>query len=109
MNNAKSKSSSKSSDSSAPLMSKVKYEQVKEDNHASISETQSHSLSSDLNGMTMSGNSENSKNPNKEKAVPRSQYKPEKWMLLDQAEDRLSQLNLAIVSLPHYNFINMIY
>jgi elongation factor 1 alpha-like protein len=30
----------------------------------------------------------------------KAQYKPEKWMLPDQAEDILTQLNLVIVSQP---------
>ncbi|CAH1414091.1 unnamed protein product [Lactuca virosa] len=50
--------------------------------------------------MTMSGESGTSKIANKGKTgktASRSQYKPEKWMLLDEGEDRLSQLNLAIV------------
>ncbi|KAI3764291.1 hypothetical protein L2E82_14298 [Cichorium intybus] len=50
--------------------------------------------------MTMSGESGNSKIPNKGKmgkTASCSQYKPEKWMLPDETKDRLSQLNLAIV------------
>lgn len=58
-------------------------------------------LSSNLNNMSLNVKSENLKNVKVERGTSRSQYKPEKWML-DQLEERLSQLNLAIVSLPPY-------
>ncbi|XP_024990348.1 HBS1-like protein isoform X1 [Cynara cardunculus var. scolymus] len=95
--NANLKSSAKSSNISAPLLSKDKFEYVDDDSHVPISKTQTHGLSSDLNSITMSAKSGNSKIRNQGKIALRSQYKPEKWMLLDQTEDQLSQLNLAIV------------
>ncbi|XP_071715981.1 uncharacterized protein [Rutidosis leptorrhynchoides] len=76
-------------DSSASSISKDKSEHMDEKSHASIS--------GEFNSMTMNAKSGNSKISNKEKSVPRLQYKPEKWMLPEQAEDRLTQLNLAIV------------
>lgn len=50
--------------------------------------------------MSLNVNSEKLKDVNGERATSQSQYKPEKWMLPNQSEDSLSQLNLAIVSLP---------
>jgi hypothetical protein len=41
-----------------------------------------------------------SNNVNARVTHSKAQYKPEKWMLLDQAKDTLTQLNLAIVSQP---------
>jgi elongation factor 1 alpha-like protein len=41
-----------------------------------------------------------SNNVNARMTHSKAQYKPKKWMLLDQAEDTLTQLNLAIVSQP---------
>ena len=95
-------SSAKPSSISAPLNSKDKFQHVEENNHASVSETQTHSLSSEMTSLTMSVKSDNSKIPDKAK-VPRSQFKPENWMLPDQTKDSLTQLNLAIVSVLHYN------
>ncbi|KAI3816778.1 hypothetical protein L1987_16482 [Smallanthus sonchifolius] len=96
MTNANSSSSAKPSTMSAPLNSKVKYGYVEENNHASIVEKQAVRISSELNSMTVTGKAGNSKIHDKEKIVPHVEYKPEKWMLLDQT-DRLTQLNLAIV------------
>ncbi|KAI3779459.1 hypothetical protein L2E82_09178 [Cichorium intybus] len=95
MENTNMKSNTKSSNKSTPLTSKDKIENV-ENNIA----TKTHAIFNELNNMTMSGESVNSKIPNKGKmgkTASRSQYKPEKWMLLDETKDRLSQLNLAIV------------
>ncbi|PWA71283.1 HBS1-like protein [Artemisia annua] len=89
-------STAKPSSVSAPLNSKDKFQHVEENNHASVSEPQTHSLSSEMTSLTMSVKSDNSKIPDKAK-VPRSQFKPENWMLPDQTKDSLTQLNLAIV------------
>lgn len=75
-------SSAKPSSVSAPLNSKDKFQHVEENNHASVSETQTHSLSSEMTSLTMSVKSDDSKIPDKAK-VPRSQFKPENWMLPD--------------------------
>lgn len=83
---------------SSSLNTKSKFDH-EENNHASIVETQAIRLSSELNSMTMAGKSGSSKSHNKEKIAHRVDYKPEKWMLPDQTDDRLTQLNLAIVSL----------
>ncbi|XP_023745666.1 uncharacterized protein LOC111893814 isoform X1 [Lactuca sativa] len=93
--NANLKSNPKSSNKSPPLISKDKPQQMENNNM-----TQTHKISNEFNNITMSGESGTSKIANKGKmgkTVSRSQYKPEKWMLLDEGEDRLSQLNLAIV------------
>ncbi|KAI3696488.1 hypothetical protein L1987_79506 [Smallanthus sonchifolius] len=96
MTNANSSSSAKPSTMSAPLNSKVEYGYVEENKHASIVEKQAVKLSSELNSMAVIGKAGNSKIHDKEKIVPHVEYRPEKWMLLDQT-DRLTQLNLAIV------------
>ncbi|CAI9300068.1 unnamed protein product [Lactuca saligna] len=96
--NANLKSNAKSSNKSPPLISKDKPQHMENNNM-----TQTHKISSEFNNMTMSAESGTSKIANKGKmgktgiTASRSQYKPEKWMLLDEGEDRLSQLNLAIV------------
>ncbi|KAI3504203.1 hypothetical protein L1887_32748 [Cichorium endivia] len=95
MENTNMKSNAKSSNKSTPLNSKDKIEHVENN-----SVTKTHGISSELNNMTMSGESGNSKIPNKGKmgkTASCSQYKAEKWMLPDETKDRLSQLNLAIV------------
>ncbi|CAH1429919.1 unnamed protein product [Lactuca virosa] len=95
MENTNLKSNAKSSNKSPPLISKDKPQHMENNNIP-----QTHNISTELNNMTMSGESGTSKIANKGKTgktASRSQYKPEKWMLLDEGEDRLSQLNLAIV------------
>ncbi|XP_076893046.1 uncharacterized protein LOC143544963 isoform X1 [Bidens hawaiensis] len=97
INSVNSSSSAKPSAMSASLNSRNKFNNVEESSHASKLEAQAVSLSSELNSMTVTGKSGNSKVNNKEKIATRAEYKPEKWMLPEQTDDRLTQLNLAIV------------
>lgn len=57
-------------------------------------------ISADMMKMSLSSKSGNAKDANGERASSNAPFKPEKWMLPDQVEDKLSQLNLAIVSYP---------
>ncbi|KAK1419992.1 hypothetical protein QVD17_29482 [Tagetes erecta] len=95
INNADSSSSAKPTTMSTSLNSKSTFDH--ENNRASTVETQAVRLSSELNSMTMAGKSGSSKSHNKEKIAHPVDYKPEKWMLPDQTDDLLTQLNLAIV------------
>ncbi|KAF5778179.1 putative protein-synthesizing GTPase [Helianthus annuus] len=100
-NNANTSTSAIPSATSAPSNSKVKSDYV-ENSHASnveahTSNKTTNNLSSELNSLTVTGKSGNSKIHNKEKIPSRVEYKPEKWMLVDQTDDCLTQLNLAIV------------
>ncbi|CDO98420.1 unnamed protein product [Coffea canephora] len=54
-------------------------------------------ISGDMMKMSMSSKSGSAKNANRARALASAPFKPEKWMLPDQIEDKLSQLNLAIV------------
>ncbi|PON73020.1 Translation elongation factor [Parasponia andersonii] len=54
-------------------------------------------LTTNLNNISLDAKSGNPDNVNARKAHTLMHYKPEKWMLPDQAEDTLIQLNLAIV------------
>lgn len=58
------------------------------------------SVSGDMMKMSISAKSGNAKGVNRGRVPSSSPYKPEKWMLPDRSEDRLTQLNLAIVSHP---------
>ncbi|KAM7513672.1 hypothetical protein LguiA_003255 [Lonicera macranthoides] len=81
--------SSKFSSSGVP--SSVRESNIKIESSAENSTTSS----SDSKNTALNVKAQNSKNVSGGRAI--SQYKPEKWMLLDHLEDRLGQLNLAIV------------
>ncbi|KAH1250871.1 hypothetical protein AAZX31_05G152600 [Glycine max] len=91
--------SSKEKSGSLSALSKVK----ESDNisFSSIKDGKPESISSSFNNMALnvrSGNSSgNSDNTNAKGTRSHVSYKPEKWMLPQQAEDTLTQLNLAIV------------
>ncbi|KAI7997304.1 HBS1-like protein [Camellia lanceoleosa] len=86
------RSDAKSFDTSSAFISDNRHGSIGEDTHSLSNEVQSRSLSSSLNTVK----SGSSKNVSARRAVSHAQYKPEKWMLPDHAEDRLTQLNLAI-------------
>ncbi|XP_059623611.1 uncharacterized protein LOC132266673 isoform X2 [Cornus florida] len=92
----KCQSHAKESDSSSSSMSQSRNASV-EETSSSVNGHGPQSLSSSLDNMSLNFKSEYSKNVNAGRAISYSQYKPEKWMLPDQAEDILTQLNLAIV------------
>ncbi|XP_016191301.1 HBS1-like protein isoform X1 [Arachis ipaensis] len=66
-------------------------------NFSSIKDGKSESLSSSFNKIAVDVRSGSSDNTNSKGSRPQVSYKPEKWMLPQQAEDTLTQLNLAIV------------
>ncbi|XP_057478420.1 uncharacterized protein LOC130765861 isoform X3 [Actinidia eriantha] len=84
-------------DSSSAFVSENKHGSVEEDTCSPLNGGQPQSLSSGLNNLSSNLKSGSSKNVNAGRALSSAQYKPEKWMLPDPAEDRLTQLNLAIV------------
>ncbi|WOG82998.1 hypothetical protein DCAR_0102171 [Daucus carota subsp. sativus] len=84
--------------SGAPsIVSKTNSKRAENDALTSLEGREKKSLSDNLNHMSLNVNSEKLKDVNGERATSQSQYKPEKWMLPNQSEDSLSQLNLAIV------------
>ncbi|XP_059637667.1 uncharacterized protein LOC132279655 isoform X2 [Cornus florida] len=89
-------SRAKKSDSSLVSVSESRHDSVEETN-SSVNGHVPQSLSSSLSNMSFNVKSGSSKNVDARRAISYSQYKPEKWMLPDKAEDRLIQLNLAIV------------
>ncbi|XP_024025521.1 HBS1-like protein isoform X2 [Morus notabilis] len=83
-------------ESSSMAEPKGKHDSVDE-NISSVNRGKPESLANNLNNMALGVRSGNPNNINARKANSHKQYKPEKWMLPDQAEDALIQLNLAIV------------
>ncbi|XP_047322100.1 HBS1-like protein isoform X2 [Impatiens glandulifera] len=73
------------------------YVSSEEDAVSSKDGGQPQSLTSNLNSMNLNAKAGSSKNARTRGAASQAKYKPEKWMLPDQAEDGLAQLNLAIV------------
>lgn len=69
-----------------------------DENISSVNRGKPQSLTNSLNSVALDARSGNPNNVNARKANSHKQYKPENWMLPDQAEDSLIQLNLAIVS-----------
>lgn len=91
-------SSDTSSHSSPALNLKGRHEITGDSSSSLISGGKPQSLNSSLNKMALGEGSGLSNNVNARGTRSQSEYKPEKWMLNDQAEDTLIQLNLAIVS-----------
>ncbi|XWS17932.1 hypothetical protein CRYUN_Cryun33cG0110200 [Craigia yunnanensis] len=87
------KSSGKSSSS---LMPKERNDMV-DYSRSSGNGGEAHSLTSNLKNMSLAAKSGHSNDTNPVRANSHAQYKPEKWMLPEKAEDSLTQLNLAIV------------
>lgn len=83
-------------ESSSAAELKGKHDSMDE-NISSVNRGKPQSLTNSLNSVALDARSGNPNNVNARKANSHKQYKPEKWMLPDQAEDSLIQLNLAIV------------
>ncbi|XP_002268387.1 uncharacterized protein LOC100262342 isoform X3 [Vitis vinifera] len=95
---ANTESSAKGSDSSSMLMPKGRNNSKDESNISSIDKNKRQSISGNLlSSMTLNVKSEHSKSSSAGKSVSDVHYKPEKWMIPDQENDVLTQLNLAIV------------
>lgn len=84
--------------SSSALMSEDSYSCVGENASSLSNGVQQQSLSTSLNNISLNVKPGSSKNVNAGRAISNAHYKPEKWMLPEPVEDRLTQLNLAIVS-----------
>ncbi|KAL3512234.1 hypothetical protein ACH5RR_024951 [Cinchona calisaya] len=85
------------SDSSSASTSKGRHIDAKEKDSSLEIKGKPQSISSDMTKMSLSSKSGNTKKVNEARAPSSSPFKPEKWMLPDQDEDKLCQLNLAIV------------
>ncbi|KAG6706276.1 hypothetical protein I3843_07G209500 [Carya illinoinensis] len=90
-------SSDKSSVCSPSMNLKGRHDKLDESSSSSMSGGNSQSLTNSLNKRALNVGSGLSKNVNTRVTRSNAEYKPEKWMLPDQAEDTLTQLNLAIV------------
>ncbi|KAJ4833571.1 hypothetical protein Tsubulata_026886 [Turnera subulata] len=84
-------------DRSSSSMAKGKNRSVDDSSSTSINERRPGSVSSNLNSMSLSDKSGISHNVNAGRAKSLAHYEPEKWIVPDEAEDTLTQLNLAIV------------
>ncbi|XP_061356396.1 uncharacterized protein LOC133300825 isoform X2 [Gastrolobium bilobum] len=82
---------------SGSLSALPKVKKSDEISFASIKVGKPESLPSDFDNMVLDVRSGNSDSTNAKGTCPQVSYKPEKWMLPQQAEDTLTQLNLAIV------------
>ncbi|KAK3009114.1 hypothetical protein RJ639_014910 [Escallonia herrerae] len=87
----------KLSNSSSALVSKVGRGSSEVKSYSSTSGSDPQAVTSKISNLSSNAKSESLKIADGGGALSRSEYKPEKWMLLDPSEDRLSQLNLAIV------------
>ncbi|CAK9168940.1 unnamed protein product [Ilex paraguariensis] len=95
--NSELESSAERSDSSSLSLSKGRHNDEEKSDSLSVSGAKQQGLSSSMNSMSLSTKSGSSKNVSEGRTISKSQYRPEKWMLPDQVENRLNQLNLAIV------------
>lgn len=77
---------------------KAKADKSKETSSSSKNMEVSESLTSTMNNMSLTGETETSRDVKIRSAKSKSNHKPEEWMMLDKESDALSQLNLAIVS-----------
>lgn len=77
---------------------KAKADKSKEPSSSSKNMEVSESLTGTMNDMSLTGETETSRDIKIGRARSKSNHKPEEWMLLDKESDTLSQLNLAIVS-----------
>nr|KJB65985.1 hypothetical protein B456_010G123300 [Gossypium raimondii] len=82
--------------SSLSLMPKERNVMV-DDSSSSRNGGEANSLTSNLENISFAAKSGHSNDANPGRAISRAQYKPEKWMLPEKAEQSLTQLNLAIV------------
>lgn len=109
--------STRSSDSSSTVMSKDRHGSADDGSHSndavSIRSSDAHDSSgsstnvaqpqsgpSNTKNSSLALKSGSSSSVNTRRNNSNTQYKPEKWMLPDNTGDRLTQLNLAIVSQP---------
>ncbi|XP_058222288.1 uncharacterized protein LOC131332220 isoform X3 [Rhododendron vialii] len=83
--------------SSSALMSEDSYSSVGENASSPSNGVQQQSLLTSLNNISLNVKPGSSKNVNAGRVISNAHYKPEKWMLPEPVEDRLTQLNLAIV------------
>lgn len=91
-------SSGKTSECSSSLMPKGKHISLDDNSLSSFIVSEPHRLTSNLKMISLSDKSQDVTSDNAIKAKSHKQYEPDKWMLPDKAEDKLTQLNLAIVS-----------
>ncbi|XP_009131172.1 HBS1-like protein [Brassica rapa] len=82
---------------SSKSLPKAKADTSHETTSSSKNMEASESLTSTMNKMSLTGETETSRDIKTRSARSKSNHKPEEWMLLDKESDTLTQLNLAIV------------
>ncbi|CAL2234522.1 unnamed protein product [Prunus armeniaca] len=85
------------SDSSSASQPRSRHDTVDESTNSSVIRGKQQSVTSGLKNLDLDARSGSSNNVNVRGSHSQAEYKPEKWMLPDQAVDTLTQLNLAIV------------
>ncbi|XP_021834775.1 HBS1-like protein isoform X1 [Prunus avium] len=85
------------SDSSSASQPRSRHDSVDESTNSSVIRGKQQSVTSGLKNLDLDARSGSSNNVNVRGSHSQADYKPEKWMLPDQAVDTLTQLNLAIV------------
>lgn len=85
------------SDSSSASQPRSRHDTVDESTNSSVIRGKQQSVTSGLKNLDLDARSGSSNNVNVRGSHSQADYKPEKWMLPDQAVDTLTQLNLAIV------------
>ena len=83
---------------SGKSLPKPKADTSHETNSSSKNMEASESLTGSMNKMSLTRETETSRDVKIRSARSKSNHKPEEWMLLDKESDTLTQLNLAIVS-----------
>ncbi|CAN6805730.1 unnamed protein product [Brassica oleracea] len=82
---------------SGKSLPKPKADTSHETNSSSKNMEASESLTGSMNKMSLTGETETSRDVKIRSTRSKSNHKPEEWMLLDKESDTLTQLNLAIV------------
>ncbi|KAL1209010.1 Elongation factor 1-alpha C [Cardamine amara subsp. amara] len=82
---------------SGKSLPKAKADMSNETSSSSKKMETSESLTTTMNKISLTGETENASDVKIRRPISKSKHKPEEWMLLDKESDALSQLNLAIV------------
>ncbi|BBG95403.1 Translation elongation factor EF1A/initiation factor IF2gamma family protein [Prunus dulcis] len=85
------------SDSSSAPQPRSRHDSVDGSTNSSVIRGKQQSVTSGLKNLDLDARSGSSNNVNVRGSHSQAEYKPENWMLPDQAVDTLTQLNLAIV------------
>eukprot|EP00257_Ricinus_communis_P027287 XP_025014701.1 HBS1-like protein isoform X3 [Ricinus communis] len=90
-------SSDEMPENSSALMPKGKHRNMDNSSSSSMIGGERHMLANNISMMSVSDKSEHVSSINAKKSKSIAHYQPDNWMLLDKADDTMTQLNLAIV------------